>query len=128
MLGLIKGTVGSQKSLNMLDSEKILGDQVHLEETTKILRNKAPVRSQQMCSNMPQNLTQKHLVKKHKRLTDNAAGNHLKAPSNVIGGNSAALPYRVSRVAQPTQHKQFQVINEQRRSDEDDEQLDDTWI
>ena len=67
---------------------------------------------------MPQN---QNLAKKHKRLVGGgehstkgskatgsaAAGNHLKAPSHVIGGNSSAIPYRVSRVAQPTQHKSF---------------------
>ena len=55
----------------------------------------------------------------------------------VIGGGVAnsAIPYRVSRVAQPTQHKstatkqqQFQAIAENDHTDEDDDDFDDTWI
>ena len=81
---------------------------------------------------MPQ---QRNLEKKHKNLQDGAARGGAKTKStatnssNVIGVNSAAVPYRVSRVAQPTQHRQFQVISENRKADDDDDDdLDDTWI
>ena len=91
-----------------------------LEESKKDKKT-APIRSTQSRSNMA-NLTQKH-----KRLTEAAsAGCLLKAPSHVIGGNSSAIPYRVSRVAQPTQHKNFAVIAENQLTDEDD--LDDSWF
>ena len=77
-------------------------------EESKKDRKKAPIRSQQNRSNM-QNLTKKHKRLQESTSTHNSqsqrAGGLLKGPSNVIGGNSAAIPYRVSRVAQPTQHR-----------------------
>ena len=93
-------------------------------------RKKAAIRSSQNCSNMPQNNSQ--IAKKHKKLTEAHSmgpGSHLKVASNVIGGTSAAIPYRVSRVAQPTQHKlQFQAVAEKKRGSLEDEDEDDTWI
>jgi len=52
--------------------------------------------------------------------------NHLKGPTNVINTSSAAVPYRVSRVAQPTQHRKVQGIIQNKSVDEED--VDDTWI
>ena len=77
------------------------------------------------------------MAKKHKRLLQDqkpgggtAAGGHLKAQSHIIGGNSSAIPYRVSRVAQPTQHKSFHGVSGGQNIDEndEDEEFDDTWI
>ena len=48
---------------------------------------------------------------------------------SVINNSSAAIPYRVQRYTQPTQHRQFQVIAENKNaggSEDDDD--DDTWI
>ena len=101
-------------------------------EESKKDRKKAPIRSQQNRSNMPQGSQapqSQNLAKKHKKLQDSqkpasSSGSH------VIGGAAnSAIPYRVSRVAQPTQHKssKFQVIAENNNTDEDDD-LDDTWI
>ena len=53
MLDLIKGTAGSQNATNMEESDQPGKGQIAIEES-KIVRNKAPIRSQQMCSNMPQ--------------------------------------------------------------------------
>ena len=99
-----------------------------LEESKKD-RKKAPIRSQQKCSNMPQSNSSQNLVKKHKKLKEQqSAGSLLKGSSHVIGANSAAIPYRVSRVAQPTQHKQISIIAENCKNDEDEDELDDTWF
>ena len=61
-----------------------------------------------------------NLTKKHKKLQDGMS---------TINNSSSAMPYRVQRYTQPTQHRQFQVITESKNaggSEEDDD--DDSWI
>ena len=92
-----------------------------MNEDVKPDRKSGPIKS--ISTKKNHSSSQMNLMKKHNKLKDsqNNQFGKVQTGSSINTNNSSAVPYKVQRLAQPNQQRQFQAsLN--------DEEDDDTWF